>query len=155
MNYTQINRFDTTNGEGVRISLFVSGCTLNCKGCFNKIAQNFKAGSEFTDETLEQIVSLLDDEDIDGISILGGDPLEPKNIQDIFNVVFYIKKVLPSKTIWVWTGRLLEDIKVTFPQILEYIDVLIDGPFIQELRDPECTYFGSRNQRLLRKGIDF
>jgi anaerobic ribonucleoside-triphosphate reductase activating protein len=143
------------NGEGVRVSLFVAGCTLNCKGCFNKEAQNFRAGNVFDDETLALLNTMLSHDSIDGLSILGGDPLEPKNIQDVFNVVYYVKKVQPSKTIWVWTGRLLEEIQISNPDILKYIDVLIDGPFIQELRDPECTYFGSTNQRILKKGVDF
>jgi anaerobic ribonucleoside-triphosphate reductase activating protein len=155
MNYTQLNKFDTMNGEGVRVSLFVAGCTLNCKGCFNKEAQNFRAGNVFTDETLALIVDMLSDDCIDGLSILGGDPLEPKHIKEVQNVVYYVRKVLPHKTIWVWTGRLLEDIQSSSPEILKHIDVLIDGPFIQELRDPECIYYGSTNQRLLRRGIDF
>ena len=155
MKYTQLNKFDTMNGEGVRVSLFVSGCTLNCKGCFNKDAQNFSHGDHFNNETLQLMLKMLDHEFIDGLSILGGDPFEPKTIDEVCGIIRLVKRTMPSKTIWVWTGRLLEDIQKTNSEILKYIDVLIDGPFIQELKDSSCTFYGSTNQRLLHKGIDF
>jgi anaerobic ribonucleoside-triphosphate reductase activating protein len=155
MNYTQLNKFDTMNGDGIRVSLFVAGCTLNCKGCFNKEAQNFKSGHLYDDTVELNIMKLLDNEYIDGISILGGDPLMPQNYPTVLNLVTKIKQSYPEKTIWLWTGRTLNEAMEQYSEIFDYIDVVIDGPFVQELYDSELRYRGSKNQRILRKEIDF
>lgn len=155
MNYTQLNQFDTMNGPGIRVSLFVSGCTLNCPGCFNKEAQNFRAGQSFTGETLALIIQLLGNEYISGLSILGGDPMMQQNIQVVNNIVYTVKKIHPDKTIWMWTGRQLTELTGEFYDTLKYVDVLIDGPFKQDLKDGTLQYRGSSNQRILYNGIDF
>ena len=146
MNYIGLNKYDTANGEGIRVSLFVSGCTLYCKGCFNKESWNFKAGKEFTKYVKEEIINELKNPWISGFSLLGGDPLEPKLHDEVLDLVKSIKMEIPNKDIWLWTGRLYEDEKDN--EILEYIDVLIDGPFIQELADKNLQYRGSSNQRI-------
>lgn len=146
MNYIGLNKYDTANGEGIRVSLFVSGCTLYCKGCFNKESWNFKAGKEFTKSVKEEIINELKKPYINGFSLLGGDPLEPKLHDEVLDLVKSIKMEIPNKDIWLWTGRLYEDEKDN--EILKYIDVLIDGPFIQELADKNLQYRGSSNQRV-------
>lgn len=147
MNYIGLNKYDTANGEGIRVSLFVSGCTLYCKGCFNKESWNFKVGKEFTKSVKEEIINELKKPYIKGFSLLGGDPLEPKLHDDVLDLVKSIKMEIPNKDIWLWTGRLYEDEKDN--EILKYIDVLIDGPFIQELADKNLQYRGSSNQRII------
>jgi anaerobic ribonucleoside-triphosphate reductase activating protein len=154
MNYTQLNTFDTMNGPGIRVSLFVSGCTLNCKGCFNKEAQNFRAGQPFTEETLSKIIEALDNKYVEGISILGGDPMMKQNIKCITNLLHAINRIHPDKTVWMWTGKLLGELDSDNRDALKYVDVLVDGPFIQELKDGG-QYRGSSNQRILIRGKDF
>lgn len=148
MNYIGLNKYDTANGEGIRVSLFVSGCSLYCKGCFNKESWNFRAGKEFTKSVKLEIINELKKPYINGFSLLGGDPLEPKLHKDVLDLVKSIKMEIPNKDIWLWTGRLYEDEKDN--EILKYIDVLIDGPFIQELADKNLQYRGSSNQRILK-----
>ena len=147
MNYIGLNKYDTANGEGIRVSLFVSGCSLYCKGCFNKESWNFNAGKEFTKFVKEEIINELKKPYINGFSLLGGDPLEPKLHKDVLDLVKSIKTEMLNKDIWLWTGRLYEDEKDN--EILKYIDVLIDGPFIQELADKNLQYRGSSNQRVI------
>lgn len=145
MYYSGYNNCDMSNGEGVRASLFVSGCTLNCEGCFNKLAQNFKNGVEYTHEFEDQIIKDLSSKWLDGISILGGDPLEEKNIDIIYALCVRIRKECPDKDIWLWTGRLKEEIS---HPILQVVDVLIDGKFENNLKDDTLLYRGSSNQKL-------
>lgn len=147
MNYIGLNKYDTANGEGIRVSLFVSGCSLYCKGCFNKESWNFKAGKEFTKFVKAEIINELKKPYINGFSLLGGDPLDPKLHKDVLDLVKSIKTEIPNKDIWLWTGRLYEDEKDN--EILKYIDVLIDGPFIQELAEKNLQYRGSSNQRII------
>ena len=148
MNYAGLNTCDSTNGDGLRVSLFVSGCSLHCKGCFNKEAWDKNFGKEFTEETLNTIIEALRSPYIDGLSILGGDPLEPYNIPTVSHLVALVKKMLPEKTIWLWTGRKYENIKDL--ALLNYVDVLITDPFI-ERKKCHGKYFGSSNQRVFRK----
>lgn len=148
MNYIGLNKYDTANGTGIRVSLFVSGCTLCCKGCFNKESWKFNAGLPFTETVKNEIIEELKKPWISGFSLLGGDPLEPKLYDDVLNLVMSIKREMPNKDIWLWTGRLYEDEKNN--EIFKYIDVLIDGPFIQELKDSNLKYRGSSNQRILK-----
>jgi anaerobic ribonucleoside-triphosphate reductase activating protein len=148
MNYAGLNTCDSTNGDGLRVSLFVSGCSLHCKGCFNKEAWDKNFGKEFTEETLGTLIEALRSPYIDGLSILGGDPLEPYNIPTVSHLVALVKQMFPEKTIWLWTGRKYENIKDL--ALLKYIDVLITEPFI-ERKKCHGKYFGSSNQRVLRK----
>lgn len=151
MYYSQLNAFDTMNGPGVRVSLFVSGCTLRCRGCFNKEAQNFKHGQEYTEDTEATILKTLDSMHHQGLSVLGGDPLEEKNCQTVLNLCSKVKKCLPDKTIWLWTGRTVEEIRANtlYSDLFEVVDVLIEGRFVQELRNPAMQYAGSTNQRII------
>lgn len=148
MNYSGINFCDTANGPGVRVSLFVSGCSLHCKGCFNKEAWDRYYGNKFTFATLYDIVKALEEPHISGLSILGGDPLEPYNEETLEIVCRCIKEQFPDKTIWLWTGLKYEDVK-DHP-IMKYIDVLVDGPFIERKKvNEKAKYYGSSNQRVI------
>lgn len=147
MNYIGLNKYDTANGPGIRVSLFVSGCTLCCKGCFNKESWKFNAGLPFTETVKQDIIKELKNPWISGFSLLGGDPLEPKLHSEVLDLVKSIKSEVPDKDIWLWTGRLYEDEKDN--EILQYVDILIDGPFIQEFSDKTLKYKGSKNQRVI------
>ena len=153
MNYIGLNKYDTANGPGIRVSLFVSGCTLCCKGCFNKESWKFNAGLPFTETVKQDIIKELKNPWISGFSLLGGDPLEPKLHSEVHDLVKSIKSEVPDKDIWLWTGRLYEDEKDN--EILNYVDVLIDGPFIQELKDSNLKYRGSSNQKIIYKNTCF
>lgn len=146
MNYATIKYPDVANGPGVRVSLFVSGCRHHCKGCFNEEAWNFDYGQEFTWETVHDIEQLVNNPHVAALSILGGEPFEPENREWVETLCAYIKHNC-SKPIWIWTGYLWEDLK-DLP-VMEYIDVLVDGPFIQDMKDLSLFYRGSRNQRVI------
>ena len=149
MKYFQLNKFDAVNGEGVRVSLFISGCMLNCDGCFNKIAQNFNYGEHFTDEVFDEMMSMLAHPDVDGLSILGGEPLAPQNIGQVLAMCRKVKQHLPDKTIWLWTGYIVDDIKLSCPELFNYIDTIVDGPYVKELYSSKIQYRGSSNQRVI------
>lgn len=149
MNYSGINFCDTANGQGVRVSLFVSGCSLHCKGCFNKEAWDKNYGKVFHKTDLNKICKALANPYIDGLSILGGDPLEPYNKDVVCLIVKYVKELYPEKTIWLWTGRKYEDVKNE--EALKYVDVVVDGPFIERKKvNEQGNWFGSSNQRVIR-----
>ena len=154
MNYASIKMYDIANGPGCRVSLFVSGCRNNCPGCFNKDAQDFNFGENYTKETESHILSALGNEHISGLSILGGEPFEPENQKDILSLCVNGKKMYPNKDIWVWTGLEWEDINGLL--IFDYIDVLIDGPFLNDMKDLSLAYRGSYNQRVIdiKKSIE-
>ena len=156
MYYSKIIYEDVVNGDGLRTTLFVSGCTLNCKGCHNKQSQNFRFGELYTEQTKNKIIESLNNEYVDGLSISGGDPLEPKNFKDVLELCKSVKELYPNKTIWLWTGRTIEEILDTDSKaVLQYIDVLVDGRYIEEYKNSSLLYRGSSNQRVLRKGSDF
>ena len=130
------------------MSLFVSGCTLHCKGCFNPESWDFNVGDDFTDETIEKIIDLINRPYMSGLSILGGDPFEKENIDAVTELCKRVREACPGKTIWVWTGRKYEHFK-DHP-IMQYIDTLVDGPFVEKLKVKEQGhYFGSTNQRVI------
>jgi anaerobic ribonucleoside-triphosphate reductase activating protein len=147
MHYSKIIPCDIANGPGWRVSLFVSGCRNRCKGCFNSEAWDFNYGQEFTWETLHEIERLLKNDNIDGLSILGGDPFESENREWVETLCAYIRHNMPEKTIWVWTGYSFEDLK-DLP-VMKYIDVLVDGRFEEDLKDLRLKYRGSSNQRVI------
>ena len=147
MRYGKINTLDIANGTGVRVSLFVSGCRNRCKGCFNPETWSFDYGEPFTLWTLEEILDALAPQFIDGLSILGGDPFEPENIEAVTDLCYEAKRFYPNKTIWIYTGYLYEDFK-DLP-IMEYIDVLVDGRFIEAQKDISLKFRGSTNQRII------
>lgn len=147
MNYAAIKNYDIANGPGCRVSLFVSGCRHHCKGCFNAEAQAFDYGTEYTAETRRELLNMLSDEHISGLSILGGEPFEPENREEVLQLCAAAKSWYPEKNIWVWTGGEFEDLK-NLP-VMQYIDVLIDGPFVETLKNLSLFYRGSLNQRVI------
>lgn len=150
MHYGKIDYFDVADGPGVRVGLYVSGCRNFCEGCHNSEAWDFNYGTLFGSvSTVQQIVNGLNHDYIKGLSILGGEPLERENIGDVTNLCYLVKNMsaLKGKDIWLYTGYLYEDID--YYEIMNYIDVLVDGPFIQELKDPSLAYRGSSNQRII------
>lgn len=153
MNYAGIKYPDVSNGPGCRISLFVSGCRMNCPGCWNEESQNFKFGDEYNNESRDSILEKLNYSWISGLSLLGGDPLEQENQKDVAELVLLAKKQNPEKDIWLWTGRIYPDLPETqyLKTILDNVDVLIDGPFILAKRDLTLDWRGSDNQRILTK----
>lgn len=149
MYYATIKKFDIANGPGVRVSLFVSGCRNRCPGCFNPETWSFTYGQEFTSETLQELVRLYDNPNISGLSILGGDPFEPENIETVYEICKLMKILKPAKDIWVWTGYdFLEDGLINLP-VMKYIDVLIDGRFEEDNKDLTLKWCGSTNQRII------
>lgn len=156
MHYAAIKNCDIANGPGVRVSLFVSGCTHRCKGCFNEVAWDFDYGEPFTDETVERILQMLKPTYIRGLTILGGEPFEPQNQAPVLELLRAIKKTYPQKSIWAFSGYLFEQIisgqlgkwKIT-EEYLSYLDVLVDGPFIEAKKDLNLRFRGSTNQRLI------
>ena len=148
MRYNKIRKMDISNGPGVRVSLFVQGCTFNCKGCFNQETHDFNGGKEFTDDVIEHILNLCENENIEGLSILGGEPLHPKNIEGVTKLAKMYKERLPDKSLWIWTGYLF-DKDLQGKEILNYVDVIVDGQFVEELKDPTLEWRGSSNQRVI------
>ena len=157
MYYGNIKKSDIANGPGVRVSLFVSGCTHHCKGCFNEETWNFKYGEPFTEKTEEQILKLLEPSYVSGLTVLGGEPMEYVNQKELLPFLKKVKENYPKKTIWCYTGyvyekyllgRMIQKWKIT-KEILELIDVLVDGPFIEEQKDITLLFRGSANQRLI------
>lgn len=147
MKYSNIIPKDLANGPGWRTSLFVSGCRRNCPGCFNKEAQDFNYGQEFTWETLHEIEEYIKDPNVRGLSILGGDPFEHENREWVETLCAYIKHNYPEKDIWVWTGFMWEYVCDT--NLIKHIDILVDGPFVEDLKDLRLKWRGSSNQRVI------
>ena len=158
MNYASIRECDIANGDGVRVSLFVSGCTHRCKGCFNPDQWSFDAGEPFTREVEDRILSLLAPAHIAGLSILGGEPMEPENQRVLVPFLRrFREKFAKTKTLWVYTGCVLET-ELLAPsrwrtadtaEFLSFMDVLVDGPFVEELKDISLKFRGSSNQRII------
>ena len=147
MRYSQIRNLDIVNGPGCRVSLFVQGCTFNCSGCFNTVARDFEGGKEFTDQTMDLLLELAKPDYISGLSILGGEPLHPRNRTDVLGLVKKFKEVYPNKTVWLWTGYLWEE--VASDLVDSGVDVVVDGRFVEELKDLRLKYRGSSNQRVI------
>ena len=157
MNYAAIKNCDIANGPGVRVSLFVSGCTHHCKGCFNEVAWDFHYGSPFTQETIDKILEMMKPGYIRGLTLLGGEPFEPQNQEPIVELLRQIKQKMPDKSIWAFSGYLFDrdilsgrlgDWKVT-REYLSYLDVLVDGPFVEEKKNLSLRFRGSENQRII------
>ncbi len=157
MNYAEIKNCDIANGPGVRVSLFVSGCTHHCKGCFNEVAWDFHYGSPFTQETIDKILEMMKPGYIRGLTLLGGEPFEPQNQEPIVELLRQIKQKMPDKSIWAFSGYLFDrdilsgrlgDWKVT-REYLSYLDVLVDGPFVEEKKNLSLRFRGSENQRII------
>ena len=147
MRYNTIRQLDIANGKGCRVSLFVQGCSFNCPGCFNTVARDFEGGKEFTDQTMDLLLELAKPDHISGLSILGGEPLHPKNRTDVLNRVKKFKEKYPNKTVWLWTGYLWEE--VASDLVDSGVDVVVDGRFVEDLKDLRLKYRGSSNQRVI------
>lgn len=152
MNYNKYIPIDVVNGEGTRCTLFVSGCEHQCDGCYNKKTWSFNSGFLFDKEMEDQIINDLNDKRIKrkGLSLSGGDPLNPKNIESILKLLKRVKEETVNKDIWLWTGYKKEELNENQKEVLNYIDVLIDGKFIKELKNPSLKWMGSSNQILYR-----
>lgn len=150
MNYHNITKCDMLNGEGVRVVLWVAGCQHACKGCHNPQTWNPNSGIPFDEGALQEIYDELDNPYTDGITFSGGDPLHPKNYNTILHLCTQIKQKYPNKSIWVYTGYTMEDVKYLYSDILDYIDVLVDGKFEEALRCPDTPWIGSSNQIIHR-----
>ena len=147
MRYNKIRKMDISNGPGVRVSIFMQGCHFHCKDCFNSETWDFNGGKEYTDETINRVLELCEKDYIVGLSILGGEPLHPKNIDGTTKLAKTFKEKFPNKNIWMWTGFLFENVKDN--EVFKYIDTLIDGQFKTELFDPRLKWKGSSNQRVI------
>ena len=147
MRYAKIRKTDISDGPGIRVSIFMQGCTFNCKNCFNPDTHDFNGGKEFTDDTINTILEIGEREEIRGLSILGGEPLHPTNIDGTIKLARAFRERFPDKDIWVWTGFLYENIPNK--EILKYIDVLVDGQYKDELHDFRLKWRGSSNQRVI------
>ena len=153
MKYANIKKNDIANGPGIRVSLFVSGCNHHCKGCFNSIAWDFNYGNDFTKKTIEEIIDALNKSYINGLSLLGGEPLEEVNQKHVLELIKAVKEKFPHKTIWLYSGFTYEEIcnmkTKEIKDILGNIDVLVDGKFEIDLYDPALYFRGSSNQRII------
>lgn len=156
MKYATIKTVDIANGTGVRVSLFVSGCTHRCPECFNEIAWDFNYGQEFNQETIDLILKALEPSHIAGLTLLGGEPMELVNQEGLLPLLQQVRKIYPDKDIWCYTGYLYEDLlpggKVHGPysdEILSYLDILVDGPFILAQKNIRLKFRGSENQRII------
>lgn len=154
MNYAAIKNCDIANGPGVRVSLFVSGCTHHCPGCFNEVAWDFNYGQPFTQEVMDRIVQMLRPDYIRGLTLLGGEPFEPENQGAIVQLLRQVKRELPQKSIWAFSGYLFDRDILSgrlgdTREYLSYLDVLVDGPFIEAQKNLSLRFRGSENQRLI------
>ena len=157
MYYGNIKMYDIADGEGCRVTLFVSGCTNACEGCFQKETWDFHYGNEYTKETGDHILELLNNENIQGLTLLGGEPFEPENQRELVKLLRRVRKELPEKDIWSYTGFVLEKdllegerkhTEVTY-EMLSYLDVLVDGPFVLSKKNISLYFRGSENQRVI------
>ena len=157
MNYADIKKIDVANGEGVRVSVFVSGCNHHCKGCFNQCAWDFNYGKKFTEKEEQQIIDYMNHDYISGLSLLGGEPLEPKNQEGLLPLVKKVKEKFPDKNIWCYTGFDFEKDVVgkmaknneTTRELLKYIDIIVDGKFEEDKKDLKLQFRGSSNQKIV------
>lgn len=148
MNYHQYYPIDVVNGQGTRCTLFVSGCVHQCRGCYNQSTWSLDSGHPFTQALEDQIIHDLNDTRIPrrGLSLSGGDPLHPQNVASVLKLVKRVKSECPGKDIWLWTGYLLAELSAEQRELVDLIDVLIDGKFEKELADPSLHWRGSSNQ---------
>lgn len=163
MNYSKIDTMSIVDGDGCRVTLFVSGCRNHCKGCFNMDTWDFEYGNPFTEIEMNEVIEACKKPYIAGLTILGGEPFEPENQQDLLPLITRFSRELPGKNLWMYTGYVLErdllpgqrkNVPVVTDRILDAVDTLVDGPFILEQRDLSLKFRGSRNQRVVdRKAI--
>ena len=148
MRYNKIRKMDISDGPGIRVSIFMQGCAFHCKNCFNPETHDFNGGEEFTEDTINTVLELCESDMIEGLSILGGEPMHPTNIEGTTRLAKAFKERYHNKTIWAWTGFLFDrDLKNE--EVLKYIDVLVDGQYIDERHNPTLKWRGSENQRVI------
>lgn len=151
MRYNLIRKMDIANGPGVRVSVFMQGCSFHCKNCFNSTTWDFEGGKEFNQETINEVLDLCKESYIKGLSILGGEPMHPKNIEGTTKLAKAFKEKYPDKNLWVWSGfKFDEDLKDK--EVMKYVDVLVDGRYVDELHDFTLKWRGSSNQRVIDVG---
>ena len=149
MRYAQIREIDIANGPGIRVSLYTQGCRRHCPGCFNEETWNFEGGKSFTKKEEDALITLINKPHIAGFTLLGGEPMEKENRKDILKLLKRIKEECPNKSIWLYSSFLYEEICQFEENILDYVDVLVDGMFILAKKDPKLRFRGSSNQRLI------
>ena len=148
MRYNKIRKMDISNGPGIRVSIFMQGCTFNCKNCFNKETHDFNGGKEFTEDTINRVLELCNNDNVEGLSILGGEPMHPSNIEGTTKLAKAFKEKFPNKNLWAWTGFTFDNY-LKNKEVSKYIDVLVDGQYVDELHNPTLKWKGSSNQRVI------
>ena len=149
MKYAQIREIDITNGSGIGVALFTQGCPYHCKNCFNPETWDFNKGTDWTKETENKIIELLKPEYITRLTILGGEPLIERNIEPLTALLKKVKGIYPDKQVWLYTGGDFEVLEGLYEEIFQYIDILIDGRYVDDLRDYKLKWRGSSNQRII------
>ena len=151
MNYEKIDKCSVSNGLGVRTVLWISGCDIHCKNCHNQSTWDFNSGIPFTEETMQELLYDLSKPYIKGCTVSGGHPLDPRNASEVLKIVKRVKMVFPNKDIWIYSGYVWEDIikDETLREIMKYTDILVDGAYVDELRDISLPFRGSSNQRII------
>ena len=149
MRFSQIRKMDISNGEGIGVALFTQGCPFHCKNCFNSETWDFDLGEEWTEKMENAIIYLLKSSHIHRLTILGGEPLIERNIEPLTKLLTRVRAAYPEKKLWLYTGRLFEEALKLFPQLISLLDILIDGRYVDEKRDPRLKWRGSSNQRVL------
>ena len=147
MRYNKIRKMDISNGPGVRVSIFMQGCAFNCEKCFNHETHDFNGGKEFDDEAISRVLDLCAPDHIEGLSILGGEPMHPNNIEGTGKLVKAFKEKYPNKSVWAWSGFSFDNLKDS--EAVKNLDVLVDGRYEDELRNPTLKWKGSSNQRVI------
>ena len=151
MNYEKIDKCSVSNGLGVRTVLWISGCNIHCKNCHNQQTWDFNSGIPFTEETMQELLYDLSKPYIKGCTLSGGHPLDPQNVSEVLKIVKRVKTVFPNKDIWIYSGYVWENIikDETLREIMKYTDILVDGAYVDELRDISLPFRGSSNQRII------
>lgn len=148
MKYNIVRKMDISNGPGVRVSVFMQGCEFHCKNCFNPETWSFENGKDFTQGTIDEVLDLCNQNYIKGLSILGGEPMHPKNIEGTTKLAKAFKEKYPNKNLWVWSGfKFDKDLKDK--EVMKYVDVLVDGRYVDEMHNPKLKWRGSSNQRVI------
>lgn len=148
MRYNLIRKMDISDGPGVRASIFMQGCEFHCKNCFNPETWNFEGGKEFTDDTIKEVLDICAQPQIKGLSILGGEPMHPNNIEGTTKLAKAFKEKFPNKTIWAWSGFKFDEY-LKDKEVAKYLDVIVDGQYKDELHDFRLKWRGSSNQRVI------
>ena len=148
MKYNIVRKMDISNGPGVRVSVFMQGCEFHCKNCFNPETWSFENGKEFTQGTIDEVLDLCDHDYIKGLSILGGEPMHPKNIEGTTKLAKAFKEKYPNKNLWMWSGFKFDE-NLKDKEAMKYVDVLVDGRYVDEMHNPKLKWRGSTNQRVI------